>query len=119
LIRFFVNKQACYTHLFQSFPLSVFPGVLASFSTLFAQAINGVYAQFKAAGAKGLDVVLAEGVSALDCLGSYCFTGFLKSLIGSVLAPLGTIDSIEQGSWPFIDSLVLNLRGAGSLSIVK
>jgi hypothetical protein len=119
LIRFFVNEQACYTHLFRSFLPSVFPGVLASFGTLFARAIDGVHAQFKAAGAKGLDVALAEGVSALDRLGSYCFTGFPKSLIGSVLAPLGTIDSIEQGGWPFIDPLVLNLRGAGSLSMVK
>jgi hypothetical protein len=84
-------------HLFQSFPPSVFLGVLASFSTLFAQAINSVHAQFKAAGAKGLDVALAEGVSALNRLSSYYFTGFLKSLIGLVLAPLGTIDSIEQG----------------------
>jgi hypothetical protein len=46
-------------------------------------------------GSKGLYVALAEGVAALNRLGSYCFTGFPKSLMGSVLAPLGTIDSIE------------------------
>jgi hypothetical protein len=119
LIRFFVNEQPCYAHLFRSFPPSVFPGVLASFGTLFARAIDSMHARFEAAGAKGLGVALAEGVSALDRLGSYCFTGFPKSLMGSVLAPLGTIDSIEQGGWPFIDPLVLDLRGAGSLSLAK
>ncbi|KAL5400731.1 hypothetical protein PMIN03_012135 [Paraphaeosphaeria minitans] len=39
--------------------------------------------------------------------------------MGSVLAPLGTINSIEQGAWPFIDPLMLDLQGAGSLNLVK
>jgi hypothetical protein len=71
--------------------------VLASFATLFAKAIDSIYLRFKAMGSKGLCVVLLEGVLALNCLSSYCFTSFLKSLIGLVLALLGIIDSIEQG----------------------
>jgi hypothetical protein len=62
---------------------------------------------------------LAEGVSALNCLGSYCFTGFLKSLIGLVLKLLGTIKGIEQGRWLFIDGRMLDLRGAGNLGLAQ
>jgi hypothetical protein len=69
--------------------------VLASFATLFAKAINSIYLWFEAIGSKGLCVALLEGVLVLDCLGSYCFTGFLKLLMGLVLALLGIIDSIE------------------------
>jgi hypothetical protein len=119
LIRFFMEEPQTYTHLFRSFRPTVFPGVLASFATLFAQAIDSIYTRFEAMGSKGLCVALAEGVSALDRLGSYCFTGFPKSLMGSVLAPLGTIDGIEQGGWPFIDPRILDLQGAGSLSLAK
>jgi hypothetical protein len=119
LIRSFVEELQTYTHLFRSFRPTVFPGILASFSTLFAQAIDSIYTRFEAMGSKGLCVALAEGVSALDRLGSYCFTGFPKSLMGLVLAPLGTIDSIEQGGWLFIDPRILDLQGAGSLSLAK
>jgi hypothetical protein len=96
-MRLFLEESQCYTHLFRSFRPSVFPGVLASFANMFAQAIDNIHARFEAAGGRGLRVALAEGVSALDRLGSYCFTGFPKSLMGSVLKPLGTIEGIEQG----------------------
>jgi hypothetical protein len=88
-----------------------------SFADMFAQAIDSIHRRFEATGGKGLSVALAEGVSALDRLGSYCFTGFPKSLMGSVLRPLGTIESIEEGGWPFINPQMLDLRGAGSLNI--
>ena len=117
LMRFFLEEPQCYTHLFRSFRPLVFPGVLASFAALFAQAIDNIYTRFEAAGSTGLHVALAEGVSALDRLGSYCFTGFPRSLMGSVLQPLGTIGSIEQGGWPFIDPRMLDLQGAGDLSL--
>lgn len=97
LIRFLVKESQHYIHLFQSFSPKVFPGVLGAYATLFAQAIDSIHKQFDATGSKGLCVALAEGVSALDRLGSYCFTGFPRSLMGSVLTPLGTIESIEQG----------------------
>jgi hypothetical protein len=119
LMRFFLEETERYTHLFRSFKPSVFPGVLASFANLFARAIDGIHARFEAAGSQGLCAALAEGVSALDRLGSYCFTGFPRSLMGSVLTPLGTIDSIEQGAWPFVDPRMLDLQGAGNLSLVQ
>lgn len=119
LMRFFLEEPQCYTHLFRSFRPLVFPGVLASFAALFAQAIDNIYTRFETAGSTGLHVALAEGVSALDRLGSYCFTGFPRSLMGSVLQPLGTIGSIEQGGWPFIDPRMLDLQGAGDLSLAQ
>jgi hypothetical protein len=119
LMRLFLEEPQCYTHLFRSFRPLVFPGVLASFATMFAQAIDNIYARFEAAGSKGLCVALAEGVSALDRLGSYCFTGFPTSLMGSVLQPLGTIEGIEQGGWPFIDPRMLDLQGAGNLNLAQ
>ena len=119
LMRFFLEEPQCYTHVFRSFRPSVFPGVLASFAAVFAQAVDSIRARFEAAGSQGLSVALAEGVSALDRLGSYCFTGFPRSLMGSVLQPLGTIEGIEQGGWPFIDPRMLDLQGAGNLSLAQ
>jgi hypothetical protein len=118
-MRFFLKEPQSYTHLFQSFRPLVFPGVLASFAALFAQAIDNIYTRFKAASSKGLHVALAEGVSALNCLSSYCFTRFPRSLISSVLQPLGTINSIEQGGWPFINPRMLDLQGARDLSLAQ
>ena len=117
LIRFFLKETQRYTHLFRSFRPAVFPGVLASFANIFAHAIGSIHTRFEAAGSQGLCVALAEGVSALDRLGSYCFTGFPRSLMRSVLTPLGTIDSIEQGAWPFIDPRILDLQGASKLHL--
>lgn len=97
----------------------MFPGILASFAAVFAQAINSIHTRFEAAGSKGLCVALAEGVSALDRLGSYCFTGFPRSLMGLVLQPLGTIEGIEQGGWLFIDPRMLDLQGAGNLGLAQ
>lgn len=119
LMRFFLEEPQCYTHLFRSFRPCVFPGVLSSFASLFAGAIDSIHARFEAAGSQGLCAALAEGVSALDRLGSYCFTGFPRSLMGSVLVPLGTIDGMEQGGWPFVDPGMLDLQGAGNLSLAR
>jgi hypothetical protein len=84
-MRFFLEEPQCYTYLFRFFRPLVFLGVLASFAALFAQAIDTIYTRFEAAGSTGLPVALVEGVSALDRLGSYCFTGFSRSLMGLVL----------------------------------
>ena len=113
LIRFYLKESRHYTHLLRSFRPSVFPGILGSFARIFGLAIDEIYTRFKAGGSKGLGVALAEGVSALDRLGSYCFTGFPKSLMGSVLRPLGTIDSIQQGAWPYINPRILDLQDTG------
>jgi hypothetical protein len=90
-----------------------------SFTAMFTQAVDSIYAHFKAAGSKRLCVALAEEVSALNCLSSYCFTRFLRSLIGSVLQPLGTIKGIKQGRWLFINLCMLDLQGASNLSLAQ
>ena len=113
LIRFYLKESHRYTHLLRSFRPSVFPGILGSFARIFGLAIDKIYTRFKAGGSKGLGVALAEGVSALDRLGSYCFTGFPKSLMGSVLGPLGTVDGIRQGAWPYINPRMLDLQDTG------
>ncbi|KAF2463861.1 uncharacterized protein BDR25DRAFT_362273, partial [Lindgomyces ingoldianus] len=98
---------------------SIFPGVLRSFARIFGLAIDDLRRRFEATGSTGLGVALAEGVSALDRLGSYCFTGFPRSLMGSVLKPLGTIDGIERGAWPYINPRMLDLQGGGTLSLAQ
>ena len=113
LIRFYLKESHRYTHLLRSFRPSVFPGILGSFARIFGLAIDEIYTRFRAGGSKGLGVALAEGVSALDRLGSYCFTGFPKSLMGSVLGPLGTIDGIQRGAWPYINPQMLDLQDTG------
>ena len=118
LIRFFLKESQRYTHIFRSFRPSVFPGVLESFANLFGLAIDEIHARFEAAGSKGLSVALAEGVAAFDRMGSYCFTGHPRSLMGSVLGPLGAIDGIKTGAWPYINPRLLDLRdGGGRLSV--
>jgi hypothetical protein len=117
LIRFFLQESQRYTHIFRSFRPSVFPGVLGSFANLFGLAIEEMQARFEALGSKGLCVAL-EGVAALDRLGSYCFTGHPRSLMGSVLDPLGAIDGIKAGAWPHINPRLLDVRdGVGKLSV--
>ena len=74
--------------------------------------------QFKTRGLKGLGVALAKGVAALDHLGSYCFIGFPKALIGSVLQLLGAINAIKRGVWLFINPRMLSLKeGDGDLNL--
>jgi hypothetical protein len=116
-MRFYLREARRYTHLLRSFQPSIFPGVLGSFAKVFGLAIDDIRRRFEATGCTGLGVALAEGVSALDRLGSYCFTGFPKSLMGSVLNPLGTIDGIERGAWPYIDARMLDLQGGRGLRI--
>ena len=47
LMRLFLEEPQCYTRLFRSFRPSVFPGVLASFGAMFAQAIDSIYAALR------------------------------------------------------------------------
>ncbi|KAL1795407.1 hypothetical protein ACET3X_005631 [Alternaria dauci] len=119
LIRYFSLEQPTYIDVLFAFKERIFPKVLSSFASLFAHASDEFYRRFKAAGSKGLPFALAEGVAAFDRLGSYCFTGFPRSLVGSVLGPLCTIESIEQGGWPFIDPNMLNLQGSGHANLVR
>ena len=76
----------------------VFLGILKAFAHLIDVALGGLYKCIDARGSQGVTVAQAEGVTALDRLGSYCFTGFPRSLMGSVIKPLGMIDSLVLGA---------------------
>jgi hypothetical protein len=103
LICFYFIKSHRYIYLLRWFPLLVFPGILRSFTKIFRLVIDEIYIKFKARGLKGLGIALAKSVLVLNQLGSYCFIRFPKSLIGSVLGPLGIIDGIKQRIWPYIN----------------
>jgi hypothetical protein len=109
MMRFFIQEPDHYTGFLRSFPPSIFPGVLISFAHLFDKALIDLRQRIDQRGPQGATVALAEGVAAIDRLGSYCFTGFPRSLMGSVLKPLGTIGSIAQGGWPYLDPRLLDL----------
>lgn len=120
LTRFFLKEKQLYTHLLRCFQPSIFPKVLSSFARVFELAMGEMYRRFEASGGKGLGMALSEGVAALDRLGSYCFTGLAKVLMGSVLGPLGTTDSIQKGAWPYISPRMLDVRdGVGELNVGK
>ena len=112
-MRFFLCEPERYTHILHSFRPPVFPGILAAYARLFDAALLELRRRMDARKAHGVDVALAEGVAAIDRLGSYCFTGFPKSLMASVMKPLHTIDSIEQGAWPYLDPHLLDLQTVG------
>lgn len=109
IMRFFIHEPDRYTAFLRSFPPSIFPGVLVGFAHLFDKALIDLRRRIDQRGPEGATVALAEGVAAIDRLGSYCFTGFPRSLMGSVLRPLGTIESISHGGWPYLDPHLLDL----------
>ncbi len=112
-MRFFLCEPAEYSHIHHSFRPSVFPGILSAYAQLFHVALDELRQRMDARKARGVDVALAEGVAALDRLGSYCFTGHPRSLMSSVMKPLDTIISIEQGAWPYINPRLLDLQTVG------
>ena len=98
LMRFFLHEPEQYSHLLRSFRPMIFPGILKAFTYLFDVALGGLRECIDARGSQGTTVAQAEGVIALDRLDSYCFIGFPRSLMGSVMKPLGTIDSLASGA---------------------
>ena len=102
LIQFFLHEPERYSHLLRSFRPMVFLGILKAFARLIDVALGGLYECINICGSQGAIVAQAEGVAALNRLGSYCFTGFPRSLMGSVIKPLGTIDSLALGAWPHL-----------------
>ena len=76
----------------------VFLGILKAFARLIDVALGSLYECIDVRGSQGATVAQVEGVTALDRLGSYCFTGFPRSLIGSVIKPLDTINSLVLGA---------------------
>jgi hypothetical protein len=110
LMRFYLKEVDQYTHILRCFRPAVFPGIMCSFSRVFELAMDEMYRRYTVQGSKGLEVGCAEGVAALDRLGNYCFTGAPTALMPSVLKPLGTMDSIQNGAWPYICSDMLDLQ---------
>ena len=98
LMWFFLHEPERYSHLLRSFQPIVFPGILKAFAHLINMALDSLYECINVHGSQGATMAQAEGVVALDRLGSYCFTSFPRSLIGSVIKPLGTIDSLVLGA---------------------
>ncbi|OAG33780.1 hypothetical protein AYO21_12132 [Fonsecaea monophora] len=88
VLTFFFYEPDEYTHLLYSFRPAVFPGVLATYAYIFDTALGELHRRIDGRKADGVDITLAEGVAAIDRLESYCFTGFPRSLIASVMKPL-------------------------------
>lgn len=120
LMRFYLQETKHYTSILRRFRPTVFPQILASFARIFELATDEMHKRFRAQGAKGLGIALAEGVAALDRLGHYCFTGTPKVLVRSVLGPLKTMESLKKGGWPYLDPQLLDLRhGEGCLDFTR
>ena len=120
LMRFFLQEPDHYTSFLRSFVPAAFPSVLGAYARLFDRALDDLRERIDARGADGPTVALAEGVAALDRLGSYCFTGFPRSLMGTILKPLDTIDSITYNAWPYLRPDMLDLLPAqGSLNLAR
>ena len=118
LMRFYLQEAAHYTPFLRRFRPTVFPKILGSFARVFDAALGEMLTRYRAQGSKGLGLALAEGVAALDRLGHYCFTGMPKVLVRSVLGPLGTLESLRTGAWPYLDPAMLDLRcGEGLLDV--
>ncbi|CAG9951263.1 unnamed protein product [Clonostachys rosea f. rosea IK726] len=113
LMRFFLREHESYVHIFRSMPLEVFPGIMGAYARLFELALEEMDRRYVEGGERGLDLAHSEGVAVLDRLGGYLFTGFERHLPKSVLRPLGTIDGLRGGGWPYIDPEVLDLCAAG------
>jgi len=120
LMRFFLKETEHYTHVLRCFRPTVFPTILASWARVFELAMGEMLLRFRAQGSAGLGLALAEGVAALDRLGHYCFTGLTQVLMKSVMEPLGTMDSLRNGAWPYVSPQMLDLRkGEGRVDVMR
>ena len=102
---FFQNEQDHFAPLLTSFDPAVFPGILKSYARIFELATSQIMKVWKAYD-KRLPVHYCEALSAIDRVGSACFTGFSRSLMPSVMKPLGIIDSLERRAWPFLPTML-------------
>src|SRR3954453_4972744 len=109
LIRFYLKETPRYTHLLRCFRPTTFPKVLGAFARIFELATEEMLRRFREQGSPGLSLALSEGMAALDRLGNYCFTGSAQVLMTSVFRPLGTMDSIQNGAWPYLAPQILDL----------
>ncbi|KAK1837618.1 hypothetical protein CCHR01_19760 [Colletotrichum chrysophilum] len=118
LIRFFCAEHESYIHLFRSIPPKVFPGVMCAYSRLFELALGEMERRYVCGGERGLGLAHSEAVAVLDRLGGYAFTGHERHLPTTVLRPLGTLDSLRSGAWPYINPAVLGLDSSATSSAI-
>ncbi|TQN66280.1 hypothetical protein CSHISOI_09207 [Colletotrichum shisoi] len=97
---------------------AVFPRVMCVYSRVFELALGEMERRYVARGERGLDLAHSEAVAILDWLGEYIFTGHKRHLLTTVLQPLGTLDSLRSGAWPYINPAVLGLDSSVSSSAV-
>ncbi|KAG9249377.1 uncharacterized protein F5Z01DRAFT_641250 [Emericellopsis atlantica] len=118
IAQYFLAEREDYLAILRRFPPTVFPTVLVAFARLFYLALEEMRKRFEDGCRQGLGLALSEGTAALDRLGAFCFTGDPRVLPVRVFRPLGTMQSLRQGAWPFIDPAALDLqKPAGSIHI--
>ncbi|KAH9225256.1 hypothetical protein K456DRAFT_1852614, partial [Colletotrichum gloeosporioides 23] len=118
IMRFFLIEVESYVHIFRSMPTNVFPKIVCAYSRIFELALGEMERRFTQGGERGLDLAHSEAVAVMDRLGGYIFTGHERHLPKTVLRPLGTIDSLRNGAWPYIDPALLNFRSSGTSGAV-
>ena len=97
-----------------------FLGVLAGFVKIFELVLGEIDEWFYKEDSRGLGLALSEGVAALDYLGNFCFTRDPTILLTRVLWPLKTVDSLQEGGWPFIWPDMLDIwEGRGIINLRK
>ena len=109
-IHFFLTRGSTFEPLLRVFDPMIFPRVLISFARVIEVITDELLARFDANDAAGLNFALSKGLSALDRLGNYCFTGNACSLPSYIFAHLGTTESLLHCGWPYIDPTILDLR---------
>ncbi|PON20044.1 hypothetical protein TGAM01_v211088 [Trichoderma gamsii] len=117
LISFFLTAQKEYTQVLRVFDPEAFPGVLCAYARLFELIAASMLAQFKRGGKAGLTVELGEAMAAVDRLGSFCFTGDKRVLPSTTFRYLGTMESIKNHAFPYIDPGRLNMAGQGRMNL--
>ncbi|KAL7917668.1 hypothetical protein ACQKWADRAFT_317160 [Trichoderma austrokoningii] len=119
LISFFLTAQKEYTQVLRVFDPEAFPGVLCAYARLFELIAASMLAQFKRGGKAGLTVELGEAMAAVDRLGSFCFTGDKRVLPSTTFRYLGTMESIKNHAFPYIDPGRLNMAGQGRMNLMN
>ncbi|KAL3290671.1 hypothetical protein RB213_009689 [Colletotrichum asianum] len=114
IIRFFLIEHKSFVHIFHSLPLKIFPRIICAYSQLFKLILNEIERQFVLGGEQGLDLARSEAVAIINQLGRYIFSGHPQHLPRTVLRPLGTLESLWAGGWPFLNPAVVSLGAPGS-----
>ncbi|KAL3290631.1 F-box domain-containing protein [Colletotrichum asianum] len=98
IIRFFLIKHKSFVHIFHSLLLEIFPRIMCAYLRLFELVLDE----------------MEQAVAIVDRLGGYMFSGHPRHLPRTVLRPLGTLESLWAGGWPFLDPAVVSLGAPGS-----